>query len=81
MLLKLKLHGTIAGLGFEKRGQRPVKLVDMATTIMNRTRLECDLKRISVGITEIGFGCNYISLQWDCGLVCLMIRRCFSHAP
>ena len=21
------------------------------------------------------------SLQWDCGLVCLMIRCCFSHAP
>ena len=21
------------------------------------------------------------SLQWDCGLVCLMIRGCFSHAP
>ena len=60
MLLRLKLHGRIGGLGFERRGQRSVKLVDMATTIMDRTRLEYDLKRISVGITEIGFGCNYI---------------------
>ena len=60
MLLRLKIYGRIGGLCFERTGQRPVKLVEMAITIMNRTRLECDLKRISVGITEKGFACNYI---------------------